>query len=172
MRLISLPLVLSLTLGIATAQPSYPRIPGYDVGFPTEAAYFTAWHRGQPALIMAIPGDRSIATVFSEQVIPPGARHVRVTIHEFWVFEPRPCALGTPVYFQETYPSGVQAWGAIHEIGVNAFRHPFDLFFSPSDPGYSNWSLSYCDAAGCGGRCGTGAQNPLIEAYLITLEAN
>ncbi|MGE0142204.1 MAG: hypothetical protein AB7I19_10120 [Planctomycetota bacterium] len=156
-----------LAAGLA-AQPSYLPIRGYDIGFPPDAMWFSTSYRGQPAMVMSILGDRDIATAYDPRVLPPGTRHVRLSIREFAVYEPRPCALGTPLFFQETFPSGALPWGSITDIGFNYFPRPIDLFFSPGDPAYSNWRLTYCDAAACYSPCFPGDHTPLIETYLVT----
>ncbi len=168
MRLFTLLFALCCALAPAQAVPSYPPVRGYDVGFPTDAAYFTTWHHGELALVLAIPGDRDIATVFARNLLPPETRHVEVVIHEFWVYEPRTCAVGNPVFFQETYPGSIVPFGAIQFPGANSFHHPFNLFLSPGDPGFSNWKLEYCDTLGCHDACAQPSRNPLIEAYVIT----
>jgi hypothetical protein len=169
MRLFALLAVFVALLGGLRAQTTYPPIPGYDVGLPPHGAYYTTWYRGMPAMILAIPGHSTIATKHDVEFLPPGTQRVSLHVREFWVFDARPCIVGTPVFLQETYPTGIVPLGAMSVAGANAFAHPFELFLASGDPGYSNWRLSYCSPAGCMSRCGAWDREPQLEAYLITI---
>ena len=169
MRFTALLLALCCSIGLVGAQPRYLPIPGYNVGLPAHGAYYQAWYRGQPALILAIPGSSTIATVFDPAYLPPGTQRVQLRIREFWVFDPRACAVGSQFFFQETIPTAMVPWGAIGTPGANWYPRPFELGLSPGDPGYSNWRLNYCNPGGCHSRCGPFDVEPLLEAYLITI---
>jgi len=170
MRIAALLFAVVSLLGGVKAQAAYPPIPGYDVGLPTHGAYYVTWYRGAPAMILAIPGATTIATVHDHERLPPGTQRVSLHIREFWVFDPRPCVVGTPIFLQETYPTAIEPFGVMAIAGANGFARPFELFLAGGDPGYSNWRLNYCSAIGCRSRCGAWDREPMLEAYLITVD--
>ena len=79
---------------VAAAQPFSP-LPGYNVGINPGAFVAQVQWQGQPALLLLVPGNESIATFYDPRLMHAGSREVHFSLERWAVYEPNACAVGT-----------------------------------------------------------------------------
>ncbi len=158
--------LLACSIAVA-AQSPIPRIPGFNVGLNPRAATAPIVFNGTPAIIMVLPGDQDILTVYEAVHLPIGTRILNLEVEAWAVLEPKGCAVGAGLFFDTQSPRTTWPLSQIATTGLNVFATRWPL--TASDPFYSNWHLNYCSVMACTSPCGTWHRNPDSSAFIITI---